>query len=84
MNEALVKSFPFAKGRAMIEAIHLLRSPIEKYRERQRDLHIAFLDLEKAYDNVPCDLVWRTLTDKGTPRRYLKVIKDMYEGVKTC
>nr|GEZ91300.1 hypothetical protein [Tanacetum cinerariifolium] len=38
---------------SMTEAIHLLRSLMEKYRERQRDLHMAFLDLEKAYDSVP-------------------------------
>ncbi|GJX60025.1 retrovirus-related pol polyprotein LINE-1 [Tanacetum coccineum] len=36
-----------------------------------------------AYDSVPHELVWRTLRDKGTPRRYSRVIKDMYEGVKT-
>ncbi|GKB46415.1 ataxia telangiectasia mutated family protein [Tanacetum coccineum] len=75
--------FGFMPGRSTTEAIHLLRSLIEKYRERQRDLHLAFLDLEKAYDSVPCELVWRTLRDKGTPRRYSGVIKDMYEGVKT-
>ncbi|GJV57816.1 retrovirus-related pol polyprotein LINE-1 [Tanacetum coccineum] len=70
-------------GWSTTEAIHLLRSLMEKYRERQRDLHMAFLDLEKAYDSVPRELLWRTLRDKGTPRRYLRVIKDMYEGVKT-
>ncbi|GJW09732.1 retrovirus-related pol polyprotein LINE-1 [Tanacetum coccineum] len=75
--------FGFMPGRSTTEAIHLLRSLMEKYRERQRDLHMAFLDLEKAYDSVPRELLWRTLRDKGTPRRYLRVIKDMYEGVKT-
>ncbi|GKB64330.1 retrovirus-related pol polyprotein LINE-1 [Tanacetum coccineum] len=39
--------------RSMTEAIHLLRSLMEKYRKRQRDLYMAFLDLEKAYDSVP-------------------------------
>ncbi|GJZ17692.1 ataxia telangiectasia mutated family protein [Tanacetum coccineum] len=36
------------------KAIHLIRSLIEKYKERQRDLHMAFLDLEKAdmYDGA--------------------------------
>ncbi|GJV88104.1 retrovirus-related pol polyprotein LINE-1 [Tanacetum coccineum] len=69
-------------GRSTTEAIHLLRSLMEKYRERQRDLHMTFLDLEKAYHSVPRELLWRTLRDKGTPRRYSRVIKDMYEGVK--
>ncbi|GJZ70069.1 retrovirus-related pol polyprotein LINE-1 [Tanacetum coccineum] len=56
---------------------------MEKYRERQRDLRMAFLDLEKAYDCIPRELVWRTLIDKGAPRRYLRVLRDMYEGAKT-
>ncbi|GKA78295.1 retrovirus-related pol polyprotein LINE-1 [Tanacetum coccineum] len=70
-------------GRSTTEAIHLLRSLMEKYRERQRDLHMVFLDMEKAYNSVSRQLVWKTLIDKGTPRRYLKVIQDMYEGAKT-
>ncbi|GKF64781.1 hypothetical protein Tco_0188229, partial [Tanacetum coccineum] len=44
-------------GRSTTEAIHFLRSLIEKYTERQRDLHMAFLDLEKAYDSIPNDIV---------------------------
>ncbi|GJY99195.1 aminopeptidase M1 [Tanacetum coccineum] len=75
--------FGFMPGRSTTEAIHLLRSLMEKYRERQRDLHMVFLDMEKAYDSVSRQLVWKTLIDKGTPRRYLKVIQDMYEGAKT-
>ncbi|GJX85490.1 hypothetical protein Tco_0336264 [Tanacetum coccineum] len=30
---------------------------MKKYRERQRDLHMAFLDLEKVYDSIPHDIV---------------------------
>nr|GEU60462.1 craniofacial development protein 2-like [Tanacetum cinerariifolium] len=75
--------FSFMPRRSTTEAIHLLKSLMKKYRERQRDLHMDFLDLEKAYDSVPRKLVWRTLRDKGTPKRYSRVIKDMYVGVKT-
>ncbi|GJX85613.1 retrovirus-related pol polyprotein LINE-1 [Tanacetum coccineum] len=77
------KQFGFMAGRSTTKAIHLLRSLMEKYKKRQTDLHMAFLDLEKAYDSVPHELLWRTLRDKGTPRRYLRVIKDMYEGGST-
>ncbi|GJW50259.1 retrovirus-related pol polyprotein LINE-1, partial [Tanacetum coccineum] len=60
------------------------RSIMEKYKERQKDLHLAFLDLEKAYGSVPRELIWKTLSDKGTPMRYIKFIQDMYEGARTC
>ncbi|GJY73217.1 integrator complex subunit 11, partial [Tanacetum coccineum] len=75
--------FGFMPGRSSIEAIHLIRSLIKKYRERYKDLHMAFLDLEKANDSVPWELIWKTLIDKGTPRRYIRVISNMYAGVKT-
>ncbi|GJW99695.1 retrovirus-related pol polyprotein LINE-1 [Tanacetum coccineum] len=75
--------FGFMPGRSSVEAIHLIRSLMVKYRERQRDLHMAFLDLEKAYDSVPRELIWKTLVDKGTSRRYIRVIRDMYDGAKT-
>nr|GFB31468.1 retrovirus-related Pol polyprotein LINE-1 [Tanacetum cinerariifolium] len=73
----LENHFGFMPERSTTEAIHLLRSLMEKYRERQRDLHMAFLDLEKAYDSVLRELVWKTLLDKGTPKRYSRVIKDI-------
>ncbi|GJR21612.1 ataxia telangiectasia mutated family protein [Tanacetum coccineum] len=67
-----------------MEAIHIIRTLMEKYRERQKDLHLAFLDLEKAYGSVLRELIWKTLRDKGTPMKYIKVIQDMYEGARTC
>nr|GFB05002.1 putative reverse transcriptase domain-containing protein [Tanacetum cinerariifolium] len=69
----------FIPKRSLVEAIHLIRSLLEKYKERQRDMHIAFLDLEKVYDSVPWELVWKTLVNKGTTRRYIRVIRDMYD-----
>ncbi|GJZ04085.1 retrovirus-related pol polyprotein LINE-1 [Tanacetum coccineum] len=66
-TEVSENQFGFMPGRSTMEAIHIIRSLMEKYREIQKDLHLAFLDLEKAYDNVPRELIWRTLSDKGTP-----------------
>ncbi|GKD20537.1 retrovirus-related pol polyprotein LINE-1 [Tanacetum coccineum] len=76
--------FGFMPGRSTMEVIHIIRSLMEKHRERQKDLHLAFLDLEKAYDSVSRELIRKTLSDKGTPTRYIKVIQDMYEGARTC
>ncbi|GKC08006.1 retrovirus-related pol polyprotein LINE-1 [Tanacetum coccineum] len=60
--------FGFMLGRSSMKAIHIIRSLMEKYKERQKDLHLDFLDLEKAYDSVPRELIWKNLRDKGTLR----------------
>ncbi|XP_071727768.1 secreted RxLR effector protein 78-like [Rutidosis leptorrhynchoides] len=44
---------------------------------------MAFLDLEKAYDCVPRELILKTLNARGVPSRYIRSIRDMYEGAKT-
>jgi len=36
-----------------MEAIHLLKKFKELCRDKKKDLHMAFIDLEKVYDRVP-------------------------------
>jgi len=43
----------------------------------------VFVDLEKAYDKVPREVMWEYLEKREVSVAYIKVIKDMYEGVKT-
>jgi len=75
--------FGFMPDRSTIEAIYLLRRLMGLYRDRKVDLHMVFIDLEKAYDRVLCEVLWRCLEKKGALPWYIRVIKDMYAGSRT-
>jgi len=53
------------------EAIYLSRRLIEVYRDRKKDLHMVFIDLEKTYDSVPRDVFCECLENKGVSVAYI-------------
>lgn len=51
--------------------IHFLRRLVEKYKERNRDIQMVLIDLENTYENVPREVIWRTLVARWVPNTYI-------------
>ena len=56
---------------------------MEKYRERKKDLHMVFINLEKSYDNIPRRIIWDSLKARGISLMYIEAIRDMCDRVST-
>jgi len=52
---------------------------MEKYREKNKDLHMVFIDLEKANDRALREIIWWVLDKKRVPSKYIDIVKDMYD-----
>ena len=45
---------------------------------------MAFIDLEKAFDRVPREVIWWALRESGVEEGMISVIKSMYDGATTA
>jgi len=63
--------FGFMSGRLTTEGIYLIHILMEFNRDRKKDLYMVFIDLEKAYDRVLREVLWRCLERKSVPIAYM-------------
>ncbi|ETN70394.1 reverse transcriptase [Necator americanus] len=68
----------FVKDCSTIDAIHAVRILLQKHREKNRSVHLAFFDLEKAFDRVPHELLWMSMRSHRVPEEYVRWTKLLY------
>ena len=70
--------FGFSPGKGTIDAVFVIKQLQEKHLERNKDLFITFVDLEKAYDRVPRDLVYWCLRKCNVPEKLVRMVEATY------
>jgi Reverse transcriptase (RNA-dependent DNA polymerase) len=64
LTDVSKNQFSFMSERSTMETIFLIRQPMKKYREQKKDLHLIFINLEKAYDKILKNIMWWALVKK--------------------
>ena len=72
----------FRKDRSTVDMIFSLRQAQEKCIEQNKNLYIAFIDLTKAFDTVPRELLWRVLSKLGVPNKFLKILQLFHSNME--
>jgi hypothetical protein len=78
------QQFGFRPGRGTTDAIFIIRQIQEKFLGKKKELWMAFVDLEKAFDRVPREVLWWALRSLGLCEWMIKVVESMYDGVTTA
>ena len=79
-----IMQFGFRPGKGTTDAIYIVRQIQERFLQKKWDLWMAFVDLEKAFDRLPMEVVWWALRSLGVEEWLVTIIKVMYTGVTTA
>ena len=73
----------FMSGRGTTDAIFIVRQLQEKYLTANKPLYMAFVDLEKAFDRVPRDVIWWAMHKLRIDEWLVRLVQSMYTDVRS-
>ncbi|CAH2094383.1 unnamed protein product [Euphydryas editha] len=68
----------FRSGFSTMDHIQTLEQVIEKYREYNRPLYVAFIDYSKAFDTISHSSIWNALQQSNINCKYINILKYIY------
>lgn len=72
----------FRKGYSIQDHIFTIKQIIEKTHKQSTETHLVFIDLEKAFDRIQRDVVWKSLKRRGVNNRLRLSIASMYHNTR--
>ena len=70
--------FGFMPGKETVDAIFIMRQVQEKHQVKKKKLYYAFVDLEKAFDRVPREVVRWALRKLGVDEWLIRTVMALY------
>ena len=74
--------FGFMKGKGTTDAIFMARQMQENFRVKGKKLYFSFVDLEKAFDRVPREVISWAKHMLGVEEWLVSAVMSMYTGAK--
>ena len=73
----------FMSGRGTTDAIIIVHQLQEEHLTANKPLYMAFVDLEKAFDCVPRDVIWWAMCKLGIDEWLVCLVQSMYTDVRS-
>ncbi|XP_066947156.1 uncharacterized protein [Macrobrachium rosenbergii] len=77
------QQYGIMKGRETVDAIFIARQLQEKRLEGNQELYCAFIDLEKAYNRIPREVMFWCLRKRKAPEKLVRLVEVIYERTST-
>ena len=86
MTEGLIgeEQCGFRSGRGCVDQVFVLKQMSEKCVDKNKSLYVAYMDLEKAYDRIDREAMWRVLGMYGINGQLMKAVQSLYEKSEAC
>ena len=75
--------FGFLPGRGTSDTIFILRQLQEKHMAANKPFYFAFVDLEKAFNQVPRKVLWWALRSLGVEECAVRIVQGMYSDARS-
>ena len=73
----------FMSGRGTTDAFFIVRQLQEKHLAANKPLYMVFIDLEKAFNRVPRDVIWWAMRKLGIDEWLVRLVQSMYKDVRS-
>ena len=67
-----------------MDQIFTIKCLCEKFWKKGREVYMAFMDLEKAYDSLNREALWKVMCKYGVRSKLLDAVKCFYVNSRVC